>query len=331
MRFFKSRFKEKRKSRLTDSWKNIFTFSAGEKRGIYVLLIVIFLVAGATWIYRYYPPAFTKQDFGKFEKEVDDFLAEQSKQDSLKKIADAERKFFSAPAADSLQKKSEAQKQAITYFDFNPNHLPEEKWKQLGLSNGQIRSINNYQSKGGRFRKKEDLQKLYVLKDDYARLEPYIKIKEQQADTAKQFDKRTFSSSAKAMARVDIGIADTIELQALKGIGPSRARGIFKYRQALGGFYSVEQLREVWGMDSVYSEIAAQIFIKDTTNIRKLNINTAIAEQLDAHPYISKKLGELIVAFRREHGSFSDIASIKRIPLVNEDLFRKLAPYLKTQ
>jgi DNA uptake protein ComE-like DNA-binding protein len=323
---------KKKPSRLTDSWKNVFTFSAGEKRGIYVLVIIIFLLVGAIWIYRYYPPAFPKQDFSKFEKEVDDFLAAQAKQDSLKKIADAERKNYSTLSADSSQKNFEKEKPAITYFDFDPNNLSDEQWKQLGLNDGQIRVLNNYLTKGGKFRKKEDLQKMYVLKNDYARLEPYIKIKEQPADSIKHFEKKNFSAEAKpSFAKIDIGIADTIELRAIKGVGASRARGIFKYRQSLGGFYSVEQLREVWGLDSVYSQIVPQVFIKDTTNLRKININTATAEQLGAHPYIRKKLGELIIAYRREHGAFADIAALKRMPLVTEDLFRKLAPYLKTQ
>lgn len=323
---------KKKPSRLTDSWKNVFTFSAGEKRGIYILVIIIFLLAGAIWVYRYYPPAFPKQDFSKFEKEVDDFLAAQAKQDSLKQIADAERKNFATAVADSSGKNIREPKTAIAYFDFDPNNLQDEQWKQLGLNDGQIRVLNNYLTKGGKFRRKEDLQKMYVLKDDYARLEPYIKIKEQPADTTKHFEKKIFPAESKSsFARIDIGIADTIELRAIKGVGAARARGIFKYRQALGGFYSVEQLREVWGLDSVYSQIAPQVFIKDTTNIRKININTATVEQLGAHPYIRKKLGELIFAYRREHGAFADIAALKGMPLVTKDLFQKLAPYLKIQ
>ena len=327
----------KKKSRLTDSWKNVFTFSASEKRGIYVLLIILVLLAGAIWIYRYYPPAFPKQDFSKFEKEVDDFLAAQAKQDSLKAIADAEKKNFpmrTDTSTASFQKKNfEKEKPAITYFDFDPNNLSDENWKQLGLNDGQIRVLNNYLLKGGKFRKKEDLKKMYVLQNDYARLEPYIKIKEQPADTTRKFEKKIYAQESKrSVVHIDIGIADTIEMKAIHGVGASRARGIFKYRQMLGGYYSIEQLREVYGIDSTaYAEIAPQVFIKDTMNIRKVNINTATSEQFAAHPYIKKKLAELIVSYRREHGNFSNVAAIKRMPLVNEDLYSKLAPYLKVE
>src|SRR5204863_4153281 len=159
-------------SRFSNSWKDGFTFSAGEKRGIYVLLIIILILAGAIWYYRYYPPAFPKQDYSAFEKEVDEFIVAQSKQDSLNTIAADKEENFST------------NKLSITYFDFDPNNLSSENWKQLGLNDGQIRAIRNYESKGGRFRKKEDLKKMYVISEkDYARLEPYIKIQEQFAET----------------------------------------------------------------------------------------------------------------------------------------------------
>lgn len=328
----------KKKSRLSESWKDVFTFSASEKRGIYVLVIIIMLLAGAIWIYRYSPPAFPEQDFSAFEKEVDEFLAALKMQDSLNTILFAERKDSAQHARDSLwnnypEKNFQKEKTPITYFDFDPNNLPDENWKQLGLNDGQIGSINNYVSKGGRFRKKEDLKKLYVLKDDYERLEPYIKIREQPVDTTKYFEKKNiFPETKRVAARVDIGIADTIELKAIRGVGASRARGIFKYRQMLGGYHSIRQLREVYGIDSAaYLEIEQQVFIKDTTNIRKFNINTATEEQLASHPYIRKKLAALIISYRREHGNFSTVAGIKRMPLVNDDLYSKLAPYLKVE
>ena len=64
----------RKSSRFSNSWKDVFTFSAGEKRGIYVLLIIILILAGAIWFYRYYPPAFPKRDATAFEKEVNEFL-----------------------------------------------------------------------------------------------------------------------------------------------------------------------------------------------------------------------------------------------------------------
>src|SRR5205814_10404369 len=126
-------------------------------------------------------------------------------------------------------------------------------------------------------RKKEDFKNMYVISEkDYARLEPYIKIPEQLAETPKYPEKKF----AAPIIHVDINAADTIELLSVKGIGESRARSIYKYRQLLGGYYSVNQLREVYGIDSAaYVQIAGQVFIKDSTNINKININTATSKQ----------------------------------------------------
>ncbi|MBK5285614.1 MAG: helix-hairpin-helix domain-containing protein [Bacteroidia bacterium] len=328
----------KKRSRFTDSWKSIFTFSASEKRGIYFFLIVILILSAAIFVYRYYPPAFIQEDYSAFEKQVDEFLAEQAKQDSLRAIAAIKESTPKNDSVsfrkDSVQRISYEKKNRIAYFEFDPNNLPDESWKSLGMNDGQIRVINNYQLKGGKFRKKEDLKKIHVISEkDYARLEPYVKIKKQPTDTTKKFEKKNFFAEQKHIsAHIDISIADTIELQAVKGIGPSRARGIFFYRQKLGGFYSIQQLHEVFGIDSaVYAEIAEQVFIKDTSNIRRLNINTATIEQLGAHPYIRKKLAELIVNYRMQHGNYTDVKAIRHLPLVNDDLYFKLAPYLKTQ
>jgi len=333
----------KKKSRFNDSWKNVFSFSASEKRGIYFFLIVIFILCGAIFIYRYYPPVFIQEDYSAFEKEVDAFLAEQKKHDSLRAITttlDSMAKINSIRHKEDSgkviygEKEFQKEKIKITYFDFDPNNLPDESWKTLGMNEGQIRVINKYQSKGGKFRKKEALKKIHVISEnDYARLEPYIKIKEQPNDTTKHYEKKNLLPETKrVVAHVDIGIADTIELQAVKGIGPSRARGIFFYRQKLGGYYSVKQLREVFGIDSAaFAEIAEQVFIRDTANIRTININTADVEQLSSHPYIRKKLATLIVSYRKEHGNFNDIDAIRHLPLVDEDLYFKLAPYLKVK
>lgn len=311
----------KKQSRFSNSWKNVFTFSASEKRGIYLQLIIILILAGVIWYYRYYPPAFPKQDHSSFEKEVGEFIASQTPLDTVKT--------FTASEENNSDENISSEKSSITYFDFDPNNLSSEQWKKLGLNDGQIRAINNYLGKGGKFRKKEDFKKMYVISEkEYVRLEPYIKIQEQLADEAKQPGKK-FSSPA---IHVDISTADSVELLSVKGIGPSRARGIFKYRQLLGGYYSVNQLHEVYGIDSLaYAEIVSQVFIKDSANINRININTATSEQLSRHPYIRKKLAEIIVRYRTQNGNYRDIAALRKMPLVNDSLYFKLAPYLTVQ
>jgi len=62
-------------------------------------------------------------------------------------------------------------------FYFDPNTASAEEWQRLGLRDRTIKTIKNYLAKGGSFRKKEDLQKIYGLHaDEYERLAPFIRI-----------------------------------------------------------------------------------------------------------------------------------------------------------
>ena len=65
----------------------------------------------------------------------------------------------------------------------------------------------------------------------------------------------------------------------------------------------------------------------DTLYIRKINVNTIKLEKLKVHPYLTYKQAKMIVNYRKQHGDFKDIRKIKPI---SPELFRKIAPYLKT-
>ena len=76
------------------------------------------------------------------------------------------------------------------FFTFDPNGLSENDWKRLGLSAKQSKVIKNYEAKGGRFYKNEDLKKIFsITESQYATLEPYIRIK---SDKPKVFNERKF-------------------------------------------------------------------------------------------------------------------------------------------
>ncbi len=130
---------------------------------------------------------------------------------------------------------------------------------------------------------------------------------------------------------VDIGTADTSELIKLRGIGPSYARRIYKYRELLGGFSHKEQLLEVWGFtDSLYEAILPNITLSDPASLRKININTTDTSEF-RHPYIRKWIASGIINYHKMHGAFTKTEDVKKTSLVDDELYRKLAPYLKTE
>ncbi len=224
-------------------------------------------------------------------------------------------------------------------FYFDPNTLSAEGWQRLGLREKTIHTIQNYLGKGGHFKKPEDLQKIYGLfPNEYERIAPYIKI--ELAGESKTYkdvtDKpQTENQPAKTYtpryAVIDINSADTTAFIALPGIGSKLAARIVNFRDKLGGFYSVAQVGETYGLpDSTFQKIKQYLKLENTS-IRKININTATVDELKAHPYIKWALANPIVAYRNEHGPFAKLEDIKKVMAVTEEVYNKIAPYLTTQ
>lgn len=218
-------------------------------------------------------------------------------------------------------------------FNFNPNSLPAEGWKKLGLRDRTIRTILNFTSKGGRFREAADLKKIYGLfPDEYERLAPYIRIpvEEVAKRSGKEEipDKKSPGSYTKKYAPIDINLADTTAFISLPGIGSKLAARIVNFREKLGGFYTVDQVGETFGLpDSTFRKIKPYLEA-GTTEVRKLNINTASEDELKAHPYIRYALAKPIVAFRKENGYYGRLEDIKKVMAVTEATYKKIAPYL---
>ncbi|MCX6296782.1 MAG: hypothetical protein NTX97_12095 [Bacteroidetes bacterium] len=151
--------------------KNIFrdflTFNKRERNGVFILTGIIC----ALILYLNISSRFINQeqvDFTKFDKDVRAFQASIKEKTSSNEYPEK-----GTPKAENIF----SDKTKVERFSFDPNNLPEGEWKRLGLNEKQIKTIKNYESKGGRFRKKEDVKKMYCIKDElYASLEPFIQI-----------------------------------------------------------------------------------------------------------------------------------------------------------
>ncbi len=306
--------------RIKNSIKDYFTFTKSERNGIRVLFIILIILMGCLYYTNFISPPSTKVDVAAFEKEIKAFEASLT----LKK----ENVFA---VKDSVSKEYFHEKEIpVSLFAFNPNNLAEEQWKKLGVQEWIVKRIKNYETKGGHFRKKEDLKKIYSMPPNlYQKLEPYIQFA--AADTLSKINYSNTTASTKKEEPVnlliDINLADETELDALPLIGASRAKAIITYRNKLHGFAFKEQLREVWSIDdTVYNAIVNHIELKAKV-IQPININTSDSKQL-YHPYINYQLSKLIMSYRAAHGDYKNIEEIKKLPLVNGDLYAKLAPYL---
>ena len=165
------------------------------------------------------------------------------------------------------------------------------------------------------------MKKIYgIHEDQYEKLEEYIRI-ESQKNKNETFKENKIAQSHQ---KVDLNSADTVTLATLPLVGAGRARMIYKYREALGGFAAPEQLLEVYTIDSATYQVIMKKATLGQVELRKVNVN---ADTL-RHPYLKGAVARSIVYYRKQHGDYKDITEIKQVALVDDQLFRKLAPYL---
>lgn len=280
--------------------KNYLSVTKKEWNGMVVLIILIALILAAPYAYQ----TVRKDNTINF-KEFDKAAAMLSKTDSA------------GPASSGPVSRSNALKTKL--FTFNPNNLPEADWERLGLSADQVKVIKNYEAKGGRFYAKGDVKKIYVITDaDYQRLEPYINLPATD----------NYTKKAAPGEIIEINSADSAKLTMIRGIGPSFARRIIRYRDRLGGFYSKEQLKEVFGIDAgKYAEIKNGIAVNDS-RINRLDINKATFDQLRRFPYLGFKQINAIIEYHNQHGDYESVADMKNIAILDDGILRKIGPYL---
>jgi DNA uptake protein ComE-like DNA-binding protein len=269
--------------------KNYLSVTKKEWNGLVVLLLLIAMVLATPYVYGWY---------------------HKNKTINLKDFNAAAARLKSTGLADSSATR-------VALSAFNPNHLSAAEWQKLGLDEHQIQTIKNYEAKGGRFYSKADLQKIYAIKpEDYQRLAPYINLPEKS------------NSAEKSDEVVEINGADSARLTQIHGIGGGFAVRIIRYRDRLGGFYKKEQLKEVFGVDSLmYLDIAP--FIKvDAKKIVKLNLNKATMNSLNVFPYLTYKQKNAIVEYHTQHGDYTTLADLKNIPIIDDGILRKIEPYI---
>lgn len=289
--------------------KSYFSFSRKELNGIFLLLMLIQIALMFPFVYRYYYKA-PEYDLSGFESDVMELHAQIERSKNIKLVQNT----F-----------------VPRYFKFDPNELDENSWKKLGVSEGQIKIILKYKARGGKFFRREDLKRIYSISDEqYLKLEPYIQIKPLTISNKSLPAHVKMPHSKKMMLAilVEINSADSAGLTEIRGIGPAFASRIIRYRNRLGGFISKEQLKEVYGIDSIkYQQISSQINL-DPSLINRININSVTFDTFKHFPYLSYKQMNAILQYRRQHGQFKTIEDLSKVAIINEEIIRKIEPYI---
>lgn len=307
-----------------------FSFTRKERTGIIAVTALILLLIFLPFFFPYFMPE-KKYDHSQFEKEI--AALKIKKPDSTTDRFSTDDDNNSRDFRQSSDKNYYSSKPAGELFYFDPNTLPVEGWKKLGIREKTATTIRNYISKGGRFTKPEDIGKIWGLRpDEVNRLLPYVRIEQKNADKNITAENKTYAplpeKTGYTRTVVDINTADTSVLIALPGIGSKLAGRIVAFRDKLGGFYKVEQVAETYALpDSTYQKIKGKLVLSNST-VKQLNINTATQEELKLHPYIRYNIANAIVQYRNQHGNFAAVSDLKNILIITAGVYDKMEPYL---
>jgi len=292
-------------TRLRAWLRSFFGFSRTETNAFLILLPLMVLLIFSEPAYRYW---FVRQpqDFSKEKKELDSIMATWK---------------WEQPHAVAIPSTKRS-------FHFNPNQATKDELIALGFANPVVNRIANYRLKGGKFTLKKDLMKIYGMDSVlYKKLFPFIDLPEKTE--AASVDRRFEPKEKPVAGKFDLNTADTLRLIRIYGIGPKLSHRIAAYREKLGGFVSLGQLAEVYGLDStVIKELVKNSFIEGNFRPRAIEINSATEADLANHPYIKRRLAKAITAYRFQHGIYRTVDELKKIAIMDETTFQKIKPYL---
>jgi competence protein ComEA len=305
-------------------FRDYFTFNKRERNGVFILLSIIAVLVLYLNVSSHFIDT-QPVDFTVFENEIDRFNAELKVSDETSEYKKEEDPGSAVIPGNVLKAER---------FDFDPNNLPEAEWNRLGLTSKQIRSIRNYESKGGKFKTKQDVKKMYCIQEElFNSLEPYIHIanvsaffKDGKVEKIDRIEKEDHPA-LKKITLIELNSADSAMLTSIKGIGAFYAKAIIKYRNELKGFVVKEQLMEVWKFDREKFDMVEKYVAVDPSKIKRININTCVAADLKS-AYIKWNVANAIVNYRSSHGKYTSVEEIRKTDLVDDETYRKIVPYL---
>ena len=291
-----------------------FVMTAEQWLGVVVLVV---LVVGTLMVVKRFQPPKEDETVWVNDSTKSQFADYQEKQDSIRKA----------------QWRKQRDTIAIRMEVFDPNTADSSTLVHLGFKPWQAKNMVKYRAAGGKYRKPEDLKKLYGMTDSmYQALTPYIYIAREEVDSVAVDSLRKDSlprwKEENKDTILNLRTADTVELKMIHGIGSYRARQIVRYREQLGGFVSVEQVLEAKGMENVDADSLLAHFWIDSVKIEAMNVNSVGVQRLSRHPYLRFEQAQAIYELRRKKIRLDSIQQLQQIECISAETLEKIAPYL---
>lgn len=291
-----------------------FVMTAEQWLGVVVLVV---LVVGTLMVVKRFQPPKAEEMVWVNDSTKAQFVDYQEKQDSIRKA----------------QWRRQRDTIAIRMEVFDPNTADSSTLVHLGFKPWQAKNMVKYRAAGGKYRKPEDLKKLYGMTDSmFQVLTPYIYIAREEVDSVAVDSLRKDSlprwKEENKDTILNLRTADTVELKMIHGIGSYRARQIVRYREQLGGFVSVEQVLEAKGMENVNADSLLVHFWIDSVKIEPMNVNSVGVQRLSRHPYLRFEQAQAIYELRRKKIRLDSIQQLQQIECISAETLEKISPYL---
>lgn len=300
--------------------KDYFTFSKKERVAVIILLL---LIAGFIALPYLFP---SRKNKPVINAALQESIA-QLRQGNVQKDADSQ-----SQRQQPFQPSDIVAETKFVLFAFDPNTIDANGWKKLGLRDKTISTILNYRNKGGKFRQPDDIRKIWGLRKEEAdRIIPYTRITAEQNQFNHYPVSTKQSSIVSSFSVIDINTATLQQFMQLPGIDHLTPYRIIRFREKLGGFVTVQQIKDTYGMtDSLYQSILPYLKI-EMASVKKININAISDNELNMHPYISRDIARSIIIYRNQHGKYQKIDDVKKIVFISEETFQKIAPYITVE
>ena len=287
--------------------------SRSEKRGLLLLLFLLLCVSGGILYVG---------------------MSERVGTSVLLSLEDAAELEAFAETTKERKRQREIERTALsTPFPFNPNTADSATLIKVGLKSWQVKNLLAYRRAGGRWKDADDFKRLYGLsEEEYQRLRPYIQIPPPVKDVYFTEKDRVRQDSLRQLRHekfaeltvLDLNTVDTLTLRKIPGIGVGYSRTIVSFRQRLGGFVSVAQLKDIEGLPD---RIEEWFTIDENAEVNRISINKSDFKTLVRHPYLSYEQVKVITTHIRKYGQLRSWKDLQLYSEFTPQDFERLTPY----
>lgn len=267
-----------------------FGYTKGDRNGIFIFcLILIFGIALNYW---------DTNSFSNFESNS-----------KLSKIEDSIQRLV-----DSLKNNQSIDNQRKIY-PFNPNFITDYKGYSLEMSVEEIDRLLEYRSQDLWINSKAQFQQVTQVTDEWmSKYSQYFSFPDwviaAENKKSKDRNRKALSYSEKK----DLNLVTEADLMEVSGIGETLSNRIIAYREKLGGFVDIIQLKDVYGLKAeVIQKLEEIIVLKTPAEVEKKNINTISVLELSELPYFDYEMARTIVNFIKLRDGLSDFEELSKI------------------